>query len=259
MLPLDAALELREKLIEYAANTKDHTLSDTFVQLFNLRLPQQWTQDGTLKQLLRRQEQKTKYLDLVTQFLELVDAKIKRENSQHLTIETIEGSLSPYAPLPVLLTVDTPTDKDVIRLVEISEKLANANLTPPTPLPYVRAASRREGRGENLSPLLAGEGLGERSRVGILFYKVSPDTTARMETAKVRLRDHFVLIPIPLAQVEQALPNQDECRGLLEVYCDRYLQRADFFDDRNAISDTFSFFGRTELLQRLAEKLLRFH
>ena len=79
-----------------------------------------------------------------------------------------------------------------------------------------------------------------------------------METAKVRLRDHFVLIPIPLAQVEQALPNQDECRGLLEVYCDRYLQRVDFFDDKNAISDTFSFFGRTEILQRLAEELLRY-
>ncbi|WP_414585141.1 NACHT domain-containing protein [Scytonema sp. PCC 10023] len=36
------------------------------------------------------------------------------------------------------------------------------DLTPLTPLPYVRAASRREGKGEN-SLLLAGEGLGERS------------------------------------------------------------------------------------------------
>ncbi|MGH2413171.1 MAG: hypothetical protein ACRDEA_05685 [Microcystaceae cyanobacterium] len=181
--------------------------------------------DGTaVKRLLQQQEQKTKYLDLVTQFLELVDAKIKRENSQQLTLETIEGSLSPYTPLPVLLTVDTPTDKDVIRLVEISEKFASDN----------------------------------PEKIGILFYRVSPDTTAKMEMAKVRLRDHFVLIPIPLAQVEQALPNPDECRGLLQDYGDRYLQRADFFDDRNAISDTFSFFGRTELLQRLAEELLRF-
>jgi len=34
---LDAAADLREKLILYAANTKDHTVSDTFVQLFHSR------------------------------------------------------------------------------------------------------------------------------------------------------------------------------------------------------------------------------
>ncbi|MEI2577866.1 ATP-binding protein [Scytonema sp. PRP1] len=223
LLPLDTALELRERLIEYAANTKDHTLSDKYVQLLKLRLPQ-WTQDGTLKQLLQQHEQKAKCLDLATKFLELVGAKIKREKELHLTIETIEGSLSTYTPLPVLLTVDTPTDQDIIRLVQISQQLA------------------RE----------------QTQRAGLLIYRVPPDTTARMETAKVRLRDHFVLIPIPLAQVEQALPSQDECRGLLEVYVDRYLQRVDFFDDKNAISDTFSFFGRTEILQRLAEELLRY-
>ncbi|OKH52190.1 hypothetical protein NIES2130_32545 [Scytonema sp. HK-05] len=222
LLPLDTALELRERLIEYAANTKDHTLSDKYVQLLKLRLPQ-WTQDGTLKQLLQQHEQKAKCLDLATKFLELVGAKIKREKELHLTIETIEGTLSTYTPLPVLLTVDTPTDQDIIRLVQSQQ------------LP-------RE----------------QTQRAGLLIYRVPPDTTARMETAKVRLRDHFVLIPIPLAQVEQALPNQDECRGLLELYCDRYLQRVDFFDDKNAISDTFSFFGRTEILQRLAEELLRY-
>ncbi len=37
LLPLDAARELREKLIQYAANTKDHTVSDTFVQLLRPR------------------------------------------------------------------------------------------------------------------------------------------------------------------------------------------------------------------------------
>ncbi len=36
-LPLDAARELREKLIQYAADTKDHTVSDTFVQLLRSR------------------------------------------------------------------------------------------------------------------------------------------------------------------------------------------------------------------------------
>ncbi|BAY32367.1 HEAT repeat-containing PBS lyase [Nostoc carneum NIES-2107] len=37
LLPLDAAKELREKIIQYAADTKDHTVSDTFVQLLRPR------------------------------------------------------------------------------------------------------------------------------------------------------------------------------------------------------------------------------
>lgn len=36
-LPKDASLQLREKLIQYAADTKDHTVSDTFVQLLRTR------------------------------------------------------------------------------------------------------------------------------------------------------------------------------------------------------------------------------
>ena len=37
LLPLDKAKALREELIQYAANTKDHTVSDTFVQLLRSR------------------------------------------------------------------------------------------------------------------------------------------------------------------------------------------------------------------------------
>ncbi|MFN6528779.1 HEAT repeat domain-containing protein [Nostoc sp. ChiSLP03a] len=37
LLPLDAAEELKEKLVQYAADTKDHTVSDTFVQLLRPR------------------------------------------------------------------------------------------------------------------------------------------------------------------------------------------------------------------------------
>lgn len=32
-LDVDAAKNLREELIQYAADTKDHTVSDTFIQL----------------------------------------------------------------------------------------------------------------------------------------------------------------------------------------------------------------------------------
>jgi tetratricopeptide (TPR) repeat protein len=37
LLPLDAAQKLREDLIQYAADTKDHSVSDTFVQLLRSR------------------------------------------------------------------------------------------------------------------------------------------------------------------------------------------------------------------------------
>ncbi|MBC1270273.1 HEAT repeat domain-containing protein [Trichormus variabilis FSR] len=37
LLPIDAAKELREKLIQYAADTKDNTVSNTFVQLLRTR------------------------------------------------------------------------------------------------------------------------------------------------------------------------------------------------------------------------------
>lgn len=37
LLPLDEAKHLRERLIQYAADTKDHTVSDTFVQLLRTR------------------------------------------------------------------------------------------------------------------------------------------------------------------------------------------------------------------------------
>ena len=37
LLPLPDAKDLRERLIQYAADTKDHTVSDTFVQLLRTR------------------------------------------------------------------------------------------------------------------------------------------------------------------------------------------------------------------------------
>lgn len=36
-MPIDAAQKLREELIQYAAQTKDHTVSDTFIQLLHSR------------------------------------------------------------------------------------------------------------------------------------------------------------------------------------------------------------------------------
>ena len=224
LLALDDALELRERIIEYAANNKDHTLSDKFVQLLQLRLPQKWTQGVNVKSILQQHEQKNRYLDLVAKFLEQVDATIKREQKPHITVEKIASSLSNYTPFPVLIAIDKPTDEDINHLVELSQQLTTAST----------------------------------QKVGFLIYKLPPDTTARMEIAKVRLRDNFLLIPIPITSVEKVLADKNNCIGLLEEYIDRYLQGTDFFDDRNAISDTLSFFGRTEILQRLGEELLRY-
>jgi hypothetical protein len=36
-MPLDAAIALQQELVEYAADTKDHSVSDNFIQLVRSR------------------------------------------------------------------------------------------------------------------------------------------------------------------------------------------------------------------------------
>lgn len=169
----------------------------------------------------QQQELEAKFLDEVAKFLELAGAKIKREDTRTINIETITGRLTSFAPLPVLLTIE-PTDQNVTDLVNCSKNLG-----------------------------------GNSSRqAGILLYNEPPDALFLTQMATVRLRDHFVLIPIPLAAMEQALL-ESACEGLLAEYADRYLPTADLFNDRNAIGDTLSFFGRTEILHCLEEDLQR--
>jgi HEAT repeat protein/AAA+ ATPase superfamily predicted ATPase len=156
-------------------------------------------------------------------FLEQAGAKVNREGKRGLTIISTSGRLKAFTPLPVLLAIDQPHDQDVTELVQYAERLAN----------------------------------NRQKRAGILLYRETPDTIFRVRMAEVRLSEHFVLIPIPLAVVEQVVVDSAACTGLLAEYADRYLPGADLFDDRNAIGDTLSFFGRGELLHRLEEELLR--
>ena len=93
-----------------------------------------------------------------------------------------------------------------------------------------------------------------QSHVGILLYRELPDALFRIRMAEMRMREHFVLIPISLSAVEQALLDDFACAGLLAEYVDRYLG-TDLFDDRNAIGDTLSFFGRSKILNKLEEGL----
>ena len=175
--------------------------------------------------VVAKQERETVGQSLLTakKFLEQTGATIHRVGRRSLHITSAIGRLKAHTPLTVLLAIDTPTAEDVADLMKQSGKMGEEN----------------------------------PKRVGILLYQESPDTLFRVRMAEVRLRDQFVLIPIPLAAVEKALIDPAACRGLLAQYADRYLPGADLFDDRNAIGDTLSFFGRSELLHRLEEELLR--
>lgn len=158
----------------------------------------------------------------VEQFLRQAGATTQRDGQHGLQMTSAPGRLKSYLPLPVTFAGE-PADRDVTDLVQSSARLA-----------------------------------GKRpQQAGILLYREPPDTLFRMRMAEVRLRDRFVLLPIPLAAVEQALLDGGASAGLLAQYTDRYLPGADLFDDRNAIGDTMSFFGRGELLQRLEEDLHR--
>ncbi len=158
----------------------------------------------------------------IRQFLTQAGATTRRDGRHGLQITSVPGRLKPYTPLPVMFA-DEPIDGDVTELVQAS----------------VRLAGKRP------------------QQAGMLLYREPPDTLFRMRMAEVRLRDGFVLLPIPMAAVEQALHEGGASAGLLAQYTDRYLPGADLFDDRNAIGDTLSFFGRGELLQRLEDDLRR--
>jgi len=163
------------------------------------------------------------WLLMAKRFLEQAGATVRQSGKRSLQILEATGRLKTLSPLPVLLAITQPTEQDVIELMQNAE----------------RSGSDRQ------------------KRSGILLYRESPDTLFRVRMAEVRLRDRFVLIPIPLAAVEQVIADSSACVGLLAQYTDRYLPGADLFDDRNAIGDTLSFFGRAELLHRLEQDLLR--
>lgn len=161
-------------------------------------------------------------LKAARRFFDIIGAKVTVDSSSpFLRIESIPGNLQPYLPIQVLVVDDEPTDRNVTELVRQAKK-------------------NRKDR---------------RDYAGILLYREPPNALCRMKMAEVRLREDFILIPLPLIAVEKALLDRNNCLGLLAEYTNRYLPGADLFDDRNAIGDTFSFFGRLELLHRLGEEL----
>ncbi|MBD2014388.1 ATP-binding protein [Microcoleus sp. FACHB-53] len=167
------------------------------------------------------QELVDKALAKVQQFFRQTGATTSQEENV-LQVTSVSGRLKSYTPLPVMFA-EQPVDQNVTELIQYSAQLAGNS----------------------------------QYKVSILLYRNPPDTSTRLQMAQVRARDHFVLIPIPFAAVEQALTDEATSIGLLAQYSERYLPGADLFDDRNAIGDTLCFFGRGNLMHSLEEDLRR--
>lgn len=162
-------------------------------------------------------------LQHVEQFFQRAGATVHTLGIQSLKLSHLPGKLAAFSPLPVTLLLQQPLDDDVADLARRAKQLTKI----------------------------------EASHVAILIYKENPNALFRMRIAEVRIRDRFIVIPIPFAAIDQALLEAEGPASLLAEYADRYLPGADLFDDRNAIGDTLSFFGRSELLQQLETDLTR--
>ena len=96
---------------------------------------------------------------------------------------------------------------------------------------------------------------GRSDAAAFLVYREHPDAMARLRMAELRIHDGVSPVPIPFNEVEEAAGDRLRSRSLLEGYCERYLSSPDLFDERNAVSDALSFFGRSDLLTRIADSL----
>ena len=90
---------------------------------------------------------------------------------------------------------------------------------------------------------------------GIIMYDAVPEMAARELITDLKLHQDFKVIPFSLAEVEQILPNADECQDVLSSHIRRYTDTVDFFKDKIAVRDKLLFFGRTELLTELVTDL----
>ena len=104
-MPLESARALRERLILYAAETQDHSVADTFIQL----LRETRTKDDTEKNLTNRS------IDKIQLFFEIIYAKIRLDR-QFIIIESIKGKLASCTPIIVKFSLN-PVEDDVNDLI----------------------------------------------------------------------------------------------------------------------------------------------
>jgi tetratricopeptide (TPR) repeat protein len=164
-----------------------------------------------------------KSMEVTEQFLTEAGATVHRETERVFRVHNLRGRFKSFAPLPVLVTTTNPIRQDVVELFQHSRRFSKTNA----------------------------------KHAGIFVYHEQPDVFVQMQIAELRVRDGFVIIPIPLAALEQALLDSRTCSGILAHYCQHYLPGVDLFDDRNAIGDTLSFFGRSELLHMIEGDLVQ--
>ena len=94
-----------------------------------------------------------------------------------------------------------------------------------------------------------------QEKCGILIYENLSDSV-RDRVINVRLKNKFMIVPIPFREIEKSII-ENRYQTILGIYIRRYVQRADFYNDVNAISNRFDFFGRMGLLKKIDEELNR--
>lgn len=97
-------------------------------------------------------------------------------------------------------------------------------------------------------------------KIALIFYEEPIDISVKMQMAQVRL-ENFIIIPISFDAIQSALispTSAAESSGILTEQARLYLPGADMFNYKNAIGDTLTFYGRSQLLQELQEELIRY-
>ncbi|MEO0373167.1 MAG: ATP-binding protein [Cyanobacteria bacterium P01_A01_bin.17] len=150
---------------------------------------------------------------------------ITQKKKRWLKVKSFIGPLTTYTPLPVMF-FESPTEGNVIDLIQYIDEIESNHI------------------GHNT--------------VGLLFYNKPPNTLAIFKIAQARVRDHKIIIPVPFSALEQASLDESKAVGLISHYVCRYMPGANLFNDRNAISDSLSFYGRSNLLNVLEQDLSRF-
>ncbi|HEX3251390.1 MAG TPA: tetratricopeptide repeat protein, partial [Pyrinomonadaceae bacterium] len=164
-----------------------------------------------------------KSMEVTERFLQQAGAAVHQETERVFRVNSLRGRFKSFAPLPVLVTTANPVRQDVLDLYDYSQRFSTNNI----------------------------------KHAGIFIYHEPPDVFVQMQIAELRVRDGFVIIPIPLAALENALSDSHTCSAILTHYCQHYLPGVDLFDDRNAIGDTLSFFGRSDLLHKIESDLVQ--
>ena len=215
---LSKARESYERVIQILNSTKGAESDEAITATASL--------DKVVERLDRLAASKTRdenSMEVTEKFLGQIGATTKKETERVLIIDSLRGRLRSFVPLPVLVTTADPIRQDVLELFQYSQQFSKTKV----------------------------------KRAGVFIYREPPDVFVQMQIAEMRVRDGYIIIPIPLAAIEQALVGIGTPSAVFARYFTHYLPGVDFFDARNAIGDSLSFFGRSELLHVIEADLVQ--